>query len=269
MQLLKNLSQVHPLMLEHRKTNGSLCEKLLSKIYTLHLKPGDTFIDVGSRVGHHLFPMARIVGAQGHGLGVEANPYMSKDLVKRIEDDNNFSHLSIAAVAAGEAKGEASFYVMRKFTGWSSLYAQHVHPNEPDQPEEVQVNIETLDDIYKSLGWSSCDFIKLDIEHAEFPAIKGGKNLISTHRPLMVFENSPKAAAKLNSYTSADFFGYFESIDYAITDIFFNEFNETRWHNETPLPSYYVASPKEANLSNNESFLSECEAHLQSLISDA
>ena len=266
MLLVQNPAKIDELILQQRKS-GTLCEKLLSKIYHYSLKPGDTFIDVGSRVGHHLFPMGRLVGTDGHGLGIEANPTMAEGLREKIKA-NNFSHLTIAAVAAGEEEGEANFFVMEQYTGWSSLYEQHVHPNEAEAPKEIRVKLQKIDDIFAASGWSECHFMKLDIEHAEFPAMRGARNVCEQHRPLIVFENSPKAAAKLNNYTSEDFFGFFKSINYSIYDIFFNVFDEDRWKNDKMLPSYYVAAPKDLGLANDEAFLSEYDAHLQSLITN-
>jgi len=257
---IKNPDQIEKLILAQRKS-GVLCEKLLTKVYQLHLKPGDSFVDVGARVGHHLFPMARVVGASGKGLGIEANPTMAKGLVKKM-NELNFKNLEIADVAAGREKGKASFFVMEEYTGWSSLYEQHVHPNEKNAPKKIKVKVETIDDILKKRKWTSCEFIKLDIENAEVPALMGAEKTIETLKPVIVFENSPVSAARMNNYSGVEFFTFFNKVGYDVFDIFMNKFTIDRWQNDKLLPSYYIALPKNSDLFKTGSAAGEYDKFL-------
>lgn len=266
MTLIQNSDKLNDLILAQRKS-GVLCEKLLSKIYQLHLKPGDTFIDVGARVGHHLFPMSRLVGPKGKGLGIEANPTMAEALVERAKE-LKLNNLDIADVAAGKKKGTADFFVMEEYTGWSSLYAQHVHPNEKNEPKKITVNIETIDSLFSKLKWKTCDFIKLDIENAEVPALMGASKLLKKHRPLVVFENSPVSAANLNDYSGSEFFEFFANLDYKIYDIFLNKFTLDRWENDAILPSYYIAIPTENPLFETEAIVAEYDEFLRNWLTD-
>jgi len=268
MKLVNNSEKLNDLIHAQLKS-GVLCEKLLRKIYQSCLKPEDSFIDVGARVGHHLFPMARIVGPKGKGLGIEANPKMADDLIERIKT-SNMQNLEIASVAAAEKQGKADFFVMEEFTGWSSLYEQHVHPKETQKPKKITVTLETIDNIVKDLGWTDCRFIKLDIEQAEFPALRGAKTTLKTFRPIVVFENSPRSASRLNNYSADDFFDFFASIDYEIYDIFLNKFTIERWMaKEERIPSYYIAVPTDSKLIKGKDFLNEYDAFLQATITDS
>lgn len=266
MRLVQNSDKLDDLILAQRKT-GVLCEKLLQKIYQMHLRPGDTFIDVGARVGHHLFPMARVVGRSGQGLGIEANPVMAKGLEKKIEE-LELSQLKISDVAAGQKKGTADFFVFEEYTGWSSLYKEHVHPNEKAVAKKIKVKIETIDSLVSKLKWKSCDFIKLDIENAEVPALMGAPKLLKKMRPLAVFENSPISAARLNKYSGLEFFNFFNKNGYAVFDIFLNRFTLERWQNDKMLPSYYVAIPTENDLFRTPHILDEYDEFLKSFLKD-
>jgi len=263
-KLVQNPDKIDDLITAQRKS-GVLCEKLLSKIYQIHLQEGDTFIDVGARVGHHLFPMARVVGPTGKGLGIEANPKMAKGLGKKMKS-LKIGNLEIAAVAAGEKTGKAAFFVMEEYTGWSSLYEQHVHPNEKKKPKKINVKIDTIDNIFSALKWDNCNFIKLDIENAEFPALLGATKTLSKHRPVVVFENSPISAANLNGYSAADFFNFFEKLDYKILDIFLNEFTQDRWESGARLPPYYLAHPTEKDPFKNQETIKEYDDFLKDAI---
>jgi FkbM family methyltransferase len=265
-KLVQNPKKIDELVMAQRKS-GVLCEKLLSKIYHLHLKKGDTFIDVGARVGHHLFPMARVVGPKGKGLGIEANPAMAEGLIEKMKV-LKFKNLEIAAVAAGKKKGKASFFIMEDYTGWSYLYEQHVHPNETKKPKKITVEIKTVDSLFSALKWKNCDFIKLDIENAEFPALMGASKTMAKYRPVVVFENSPVSAANLNDYSAADFFSFFEKLDYQILDIFLNPFTQKRWENDDRLPSYYVALPSESTLFESKETVRDYDDFLKDFLTN-
>jgi methyltransferase, FkbM family len=262
MKLVNNSEKLNDLILAQQKS-GILCEKLLGKIYQSYLKPKDTFIDVGASLGHHFFPMSKIVGRKGKGLGIEANHQMAESLIEKIKTSKR-KNLEIVSFAAAENQGETDFFTMGEFPGWSSLYEQHVHPKETQKPQKVTVKLETIDNIIKDLGWTDCHFIKLDIEHAEFPALRGAKNTLKTFKPIVVFENSPRAAASLNDYSADDFFDFFVSIDYEIYDIFLNKFTIERWMDkEKLLPSYYIAVPAHNKFFEGKRFLKQYDRFLQ------
>jgi len=128
------------------------------------------------------------------------------------------------------------------------------------------VKIETVDKLFSDLKWTSCDFIKLDIENAEFPALVGSSKTMAKYRPIVVFENSPISAANLNGYSSADFFKFFDQLDYEIFDIFLNKFTQERWEKDARLPSYYVALPLENSLFKNKETIKDYDDFLNEFL---
>lgn len=230
-------------LIAYQKKHAGFCERLLAHYYTQVLQPGDAFIDVGARVGHHLFPMARKVGPAGKGIGIEASPAVATALTERVARE--MPQVTIVHGAAADRKGHASFYIRETFSGWSSLYAEHVHPGETGAEQTVDVGFVQIDDIVEQGGWDACAFIKLDIEHAEFPALRGAQKMLTSMRPVICFENAPRQAAELNGYTMAEFAGFFEDLNYDLYDIFLNKVTRQRLANDTYLPSYYLAWPAE------------------------
>jgi len=256
MGYVANIDEINALILAQR-SSGSLCERLLSIIYNKHLRRGDYFIDVGVQHGHHMFPMMELVGARGRGLGIEANPVMSKKLRSAIRK-RKIANLKISSVAASDKKGSSVFYVQDKFDGWSSLYESHIHPSETNKPQKIKVKLDRIDNIIKAEKWNYCDFIKLDIENAEFPALMGARQTLKTFKPLVVFENNPRAAARLNGYNGKDFFNFFDDVKYKVYDIFLNEFTPKRWGHDRDLPPYYIAIPDGHDLIFQTEFINEC-----------
>lgn len=260
--MLNDLSRVEDLIACQKK-NASFCEKLLGHYYDQVLQPGDSFIDVGARVGHHLFPMARKVGLSGQGIGIEASPAVAAALTERVTKE--MPQVTIVHGAAADREGHATFYIRESFSGWSSLYAEHVHPSEEGEEKAVDVSFVQIDDIVEQAGWTKCAFIKLDIEHAEFPALRGAKKMLKSMRPMICFENAPRKAAELNGYTMAEFASFFEDLDYDLYDIFLNKVTRQRLANDTYLPSYYLACPAEQGALSAE-FVASAEAVAQSFM---
>lgn len=243
--MLNDPTRIDDLIAFQRK-NASFCEKLLGHYYDVVLQPGDGFVDVGARIGHHLFPMARKVGPTGRGIGIEASPDVARALIERVAKDAAFrDHVKIIEGAAADREGHATFYVRENFSGWSSLYEEHVHPGEDGEQRAVDVAFVQLDHIAEAERLERCAFIKLDIEHAEFPALRGGRKLLAATRPVLCFENAPRKAAELNGYTMAEFAGFFEALDYDLYDIFLNRVTRQRLAHDVHLPSYYLAWPAE------------------------
>lgn len=250
-------------LIAYQRANAAFCERLLGHYYHQVLRPGDGFIDVGARIGHHLFPMARMVGPSGRGIAIEASPAVARALTERVAQDPAFrDHVKVIEGAAADREGHATFYIRENFSGWSSLYEEHVHPGEEGEEKAVDVGFVQLDQIVEAEGMESCAFIKLDIEHAEFPALRGGRKMLRAMRPVLCFENAPRKAAELNGYTMDEFASFFEDLEYDLYDIFLNRVTRQRLARDVRLPSYYLAWPTERGALTPE-FIGAAEAVVQ------
>ncbi|WP_255564550.1 FkbM family methyltransferase [Mameliella sp. CS4] len=141
-------------------------------------------------------------------------------------------------------------------------------PARGGEEKPVDVAFVQLDQIARDEGLTSCAFIKLDIEHAEFPALRGGGQLLKDLRPVICFENTPRHAARLNGYTMAEFSGFFEDLDYDLYDIFLNKMTRRRLAYDKFLPSYYLACPAERG-ALSEAFIASAEAMAQAFMDTA
>jgi len=241
MKYIGRLEKVPGLIKKQRET-GVFCEKLLAFWYDKLLVEGGSFIDVGSRVGDHFVPMARKVGADGIALGIEANATVAQELESRALQIKGLpKELKIQAMAASDHSGIVDFFIREDFQGWSSIFESHVHPSETQKTTVVSVKKNTLDSlVIDELNWEKCDFIKMDIEHSEFPALRGARGILERMRPFVVFENAPRVASKLNDYSLNEFVDYFEEIGFELYDIYMNKVTLDRLEADANLPSYYL-----------------------------
>jgi FkbM family methyltransferase len=161
-------------------------EPQLRNIIRLVLRPGGVAMDVGANVGWHTLLMARSVGDQGRVMAVEPNPSVRERLNQHV-NINKFDHVDILPFAASDTDGTAEFYGIAAEavnSGSSHLLAKG------DNRASDQINVETrkIDRMISEAGIQRLDFIKLDIEGHEWPALMGAQDSIARFRPHIVFE---------------------------------------------------------------------------------
>ena len=131
------------------------------------IQPGDTVIDVGANIGDLTLPMARMVGASGKVYAFESHSANYHTLCANIALNQICTVKTINAFA-GAADSEPD-----------AVYTSDIFP----------VSTVTID----SLALSDCMLIKIDVEGHELEVLQGAAETISTHKPVLYFENDRKA----------------------------------------------------------------------------
>ena len=198
-------------------------EILVSRIYEAIVEPGDEVIDGGANAGLHAVPLARLVGPGGRARCIEANPKMAEKLKRNLA---SYPHAEVTQLAISDTRATAEFMVNDDNPGLSHLS----HDREPDSEcERIVVDTDTLDNLFPD---SMPTFIKLDLEGADFLALKGARQLLARSRPIIVFENSRQWAAKCHGYTSDEFFAHFSALGYRIFDLHGVELTPDNWSDQ-------------------------------------
>lgn len=90
-----------------------------------------------------------------------------------------------------DTSGKSSFQLVKNAPAYSGIKKRHYDISNPDI-EEITVKLKTLDEIIPEN--EIIDFIKIDVEGAEFCVLKGGKNLLKKIS-LLYYLNLEKAPA--------------------------------------------------------------------------
>ncbi|HET7764317.1 MAG TPA: FkbM family methyltransferase [Burkholderiales bacterium] len=174
------------------------------------LKDGGCGVDVGASGGEFTSVM---VGTSGRGIhhAFEANPLVAQSLARRFRNRNVRVHNE----AVSSEPGEAEFYSPPSNTGTGGL---RITPSAAREGpiSRFRVPVKRLDDYLGEI--SECRIIKLDIEGAELPALRGGRNLISRDRPLLYFECMNHTS--LYGYGTKDICEFLSSLGYDVYDPF-------------------------------------------------
>lgn len=192
----------------HRDHWGSTLEAASFAIYEAVIRPGETAVDCGVNLGLHSYAMARLCGPKGRLYGFEPVP----DLLKKAQAQNAaFSNITWINKAALDAPGRATFHYFPVEHGWSGLRPK----TNVSGARELKVELTTLD----AEVAGRVALMKLDIEGAEFPALRGARRIMTESAPVIVFENGRATSAADYGYTQDDFFGLFEELDYNLYTI--------------------------------------------------
>lgn len=157
---------------------------LIEKLLNTH----SVFIDAGANQGEFSIAAARIV-QQGKVIAFEPVSEYRERLLENVRL-NNFGNVQVITAALGEKEGHLPIYDRQEnFTdgtrneGLPTLFA-----SESRHHAREVVQVRRLDDVLRELGIPRVDVIKLDIEGAEWIALRGAVNTLASCRPTLVLE---------------------------------------------------------------------------------
>ncbi len=140
-------------------------------------EPGDVAIDCGACWGDTTVYFAHQVGARGRVLSVEFIP--SNVAVLRRNLDANLAvagRVDVVENPLWMTSGNTLYYV-----DWGP--GSRVSPDPSRYPGAPRVSTVSIDDAVSTRQAPRVDFIKMDIEGAELPSLKGAERTLRAHRP--------------------------------------------------------------------------------------
>jgi FkbM family methyltransferase len=165
---------------------------------------GDTVYEVGGHIGFIAQYFSKLVGQGGRVFVFEPGennlPYLTSNVGTR-------GNVSIERYAVSDKSGKATFHI-EDLSGQNNSLLDHYRLFEAnatfaysnDTYRDTEVDCISLDD-FVDRGNPPPDFIKIDIEGAEFLALSGMTKLLKSHRPKImveITENGPLVEKLLN-----------------------------------------------------------------------
>lgn len=147
------------------------------------VKEGDTAIDLGvSAYVEFSENYLNKVGANGKVIGVEANPKIIDVINKKLE---NYPNFKLYSYAIWSENGKGTFGLGDDPDYEMNLDARLISTKDDNYKEQntIDVTLITLDDLIKNENIGKPDYIKMDIEGAELPALKGASETLKNYKP--------------------------------------------------------------------------------------
>jgi FkbM family methyltransferase len=131
-----------------------------------HLRPGDTFVDVGAHIGLYSLFAASRVGPSGRVVAVEADPVNASRLRANVARNAGLSAL-VEVVEAGVSDRDE---VLRLGLNTAGNRSGNSFLN--DGPDAVEVRCRPLAEILRAAGVDRVDAMKMDIEGFEYRVLE-------------------------------------------------------------------------------------------------
>lgn len=165
----------------------------LSKLVFLAVvRRGDVVIDVGANRGHLTTLFSHLAGASGTVYAFEPVPATFECLAARVAARTRHPNVHLWNAAVGlprSAEATTIVYVPGEFDGQASLTPhQHGLWTCTTDVESFTVPFRALDAMVSTEGLSTVDFLKIDVEGAELPVLRGAVGTLRQHRPIIYLE---------------------------------------------------------------------------------
>jgi FkbM family methyltransferase len=154
-------------------------EKTLYRFIQHEVAPGDVVLDVGSFLGIYAILVARRAGPAGRVIALE--PTASSAAIARRHFSYNTdacAPITLIEAAAGEMRGDATFYEYEP----PYVNALAAAVDVAGVPVRRAVDVISLDDVCRDVRVTPT-FIRMDVQGAEFHALRGAREVIRAAGP--------------------------------------------------------------------------------------
>jgi FkbM family methyltransferase len=137
---------------------------------------GDIVIDVGAAFGFYTILASKRVGQQGKVVAIEAQPEIFKLLNRNIKLNKltNIISLNYAVYSKNTTLRLYNTYSVMQERAGQNLQSY------------TEVSANTLDNLLWQAGIKQVNWIKIDVEGAEYEVLRGAKEILSTNRRISI-----------------------------------------------------------------------------------
>src|ERR671915_1256839 len=151
-------------------------------------KQGDVVVDIGAHMGRYTIISSKRVGANGKVVAIEAHPNNFEMLNRNIKL-NQLTNVVPLNYAVYSKETKIKLYLPDEESGYTmhhSIMSNYVFTKYKDKTEDkfVEVSANTLDYFLQLEGITDVNWIKIDVEGAEFEVLKGSHNVLSNSKDI-------------------------------------------------------------------------------------
>jgi FkbM family methyltransferase len=182
-------------------------EPHLSDFFREQIKSGMVVADVGANIGFFSMLAATLVGQTGQVMAFEPNSENCRLILLSVEK-NQFRNVELYPIALSNKRGRVYF-------------STHIGSNGGLLPDTSQILASTSCNVVPcdrldNIVTGKVDFIKADIEGAEYLALLGGEMVLRRDRPVVTTEFSQEMLSRVSGISGRDFLHWMTGFDYRI-----------------------------------------------------
>src|ERR671921_1750065 len=149
-------------------------------------KQGDIVVDIGAHIGHYTLIASKRVGTNGKVVAIEAHPGNFEMLNRNIKL-NRLTNVIPLNYAVYSKETKIKLYLPDEESG-NTIYNTLISDRATNEEKFVEVNANTLDYLLQSKGIKEeeVNWIKIDVEGAEFEVLKGAANVLSKSKDIVL-----------------------------------------------------------------------------------
>jgi FkbM family methyltransferase len=181
-----------------RKTKNDVYDAQTAEIMRRLLRPDSNCVDIGCHEGSFLDQMLEL-SPRGIHHAFEPLPDMASALVRKYA---RLSNVVVHAMAVSNAAGTITFHANQDHPGMSGIERRD-YASEADRVQLIQVRTDRLDAVIPAAH--RIDFLKVDVEGAEYLVFDGAREHLSRDRPVVVFEHGDTARKYYGAGSTAVF----------------------------------------------------------------
>ena len=184
------------------------------------LRPGMTVIDVGANIGEISITTAKRVGRTGHVIAFEP----VDTIADQLQTNAARNHLNqITVVRAGLSDAPADNVPVYASCGQDDPDDENgglgtLFGGKNGVSELQRIHITTLDIWVNAHQIDRIDLVKIDIEGAELPCLKGGERTLRQFRPVLIIEIQDTTAITAG-YQASDILYFLSGLGYTFETI--------------------------------------------------
>ena len=155
-------------------------------------KEGAVILDIGAHIGLFASIAAKMAGSKGKVFAFEPTPDTFSVLQQTIRINKLENVIEPVNQAMGKDTGIATFFISdAEADNSNSLVSYKIDRN----LSGVKVEINTIDNFVAATKLNKIDIIKIDVEGAEYDALKGGMDVFKKWRPYCILAIHPEPIA--------------------------------------------------------------------------
>ena len=146
-------------------------------------KEGDIVVDVGAHIGRYTIIASKMVGSQGIVIAIEAHP-ANYDILKENILLNKLSNVTSLNYAVHSRETLVKLYEPGQEEGFTIYNTIMTDRTSFNSQKYIEVKADTLDSLLLRNGIKQVNWIKIDVEGAEYEVLRGATNILSSSKDI-------------------------------------------------------------------------------------